>query len=86
MLFSATYDVNVMQFAETLVPDATVMRLRKEEESLDNIKQVYIECPSKDDKYRAIANIYAAITVGGAMIFCSVSIMLTFVFQMVFGV
>jgi ATP-dependent RNA helicase DDX19/DBP5 len=73
MLFSATYDVNVMKFAEQLIPDATVMRLRKEEENLHNIKQMYIECASPDAKYRAIANIYSAITVGGAMIFCAVS-------------
>lgn len=72
MLFSATYDTNVMKFAETMIPDATVMRLRKEEESLDNIKQYYIECPDQESKYRAIANIYGAITIGGAMIFCQV--------------
>jgi ATP-dependent RNA helicase DDX19/DBP5 len=72
MLFSATYDLEVMKFAEGLIPDATVMKLRKEEESLDNIKQYYIECKDKEDKYRAIANIYGAITIGGAMIFCQV--------------
>ncbi|XP_021956224.1 ATP-dependent RNA helicase DDX19A [Folsomia candida] len=70
MLFSATYDDEVMRFAENLIPDATVMKLRKEEESLDNIKQFYIDCKNQDDKYRAIANIYGAITIGGAIIFC----------------
>ncbi|CAL8110430.1 unnamed protein product [Orchesella dallaii] len=70
MLFSATYDIDVMRFAEKLIPDATVMRLKREEESLDNIKQYYIECNSPEDKYQAIATIYGFITVGGAMIFC----------------
>jgi ATP-dependent RNA helicase DDX19/DBP5 len=73
MLFSATYDGSVMKFAEKLIPDATVIRLKKEEEHLYNIKQMYIECASPEEKYRAIANIYSAISVGGAMIFCAVS-------------
>lgn len=73
LLFSATYDQDVMQFAESLIPDATVMKLRREEESLDNIKQFFIDCKDQDDKYRAIANIYGAITIGGAIIFCQVS-------------
>lgn len=72
MLFSATYDNEVMEFAEKLIPNATVMKLRKEEESLDNIKQYYIECKDQEAKYRAIANIYGAITIGGAIIFCQV--------------
>lgn len=44
LLFSATYDQEVMQFAQTVIPDPIVIRLRKEEESLDNIKQFYINC------------------------------------------
>ncbi|CAG7822398.1 unnamed protein product [Allacma fusca] len=70
MLFSATYEDNVMRFAEKLIPDATILRLKREEESLDNIKQFYIECKDSNEKYRAIANIYGAITIGQAMIFC----------------
>jgi len=70
MLFSATYEAEVMEFAEKIVPDATVMRLKREEESLDNIKQYYIDCKNQNEKYRAIANIYGVITVGQAMIFC----------------
>ncbi len=73
LLFSATYDQEVMKFAESLIPDATVMKLRREEESLDNIKQFYIDCKDQDEKYRAIANIYGAITIGGAIIFCQVN-------------
>lgn len=70
MLFSATYTTEVMEFAEKLIPDATVFRLTRDEESLDNIKQFYVLCKSEEDKYRAIANIYGTITIGQAMIFC----------------
>ena len=40
MLFSATYSDEVMDFAKRVVPDPTMIRLKRNEESLDNIKQV----------------------------------------------
>ncbi|KAA0191986.1 hypothetical protein HAZT_HAZT007066 [Hyalella azteca] len=39
MLFSATYDGTVMQFAEAIVPNPVIMRLKREEETLTNIRQ-----------------------------------------------
>ncbi|KAF4518747.1 hypothetical protein B566_EDAN006151 [Ephemera danica] len=70
MFFSATYDAQVMEFAEVIVPDPIIIRLKREEESLDNIKQYYVMCQNQDEKYNAIANIYGGITVGQAIIFC----------------
>lgn len=70
MFFSATYDSAVMEFAEIIVPNPIIIRLLREEESLDNIKQYYVKCKSSDDKYRAICNIYGVITIGQAIIFC----------------
>lgn len=49
-------------------------RLLREQESLDNIKQYYVRCNNPDEKYQAIQNIYAVITVGQAIIFCHVII------------
>lgn len=72
MLFSATYDNEVMEFAETIIKNPVTIRLRREEESLENIKQYYVECHNKEDKFQALANVYGAITVGQAMIFCHV--------------
>jgi len=48
-------------------------RLRREEESLDNIKQVYVNCATKEKKFQSISNIYGVLTIGQAMIFCHVS-------------
>ena len=45
-------------------------RLRREEESVVNIKQYYVNCDSPEAKYRSIANIYGVITIGQAIIFC----------------
>ncbi|XP_025083137.1 ATP-dependent RNA helicase DDX19A-like [Pomacea canaliculata] len=71
LLFSATYDQTVMQFAQKIIPgDPVIIRLRREEESLDNIKQYYIECNSKEEKFQALCNIYGTISIGQAMIFC----------------
>uniref|UniRef100_A0A0A9YT86 RNA helicase n=2 Tax=Lygus hesperus TaxID=30085 RepID=A0A0A9YT86_LYGHE len=70
MFFSATYDEEVMQFAKGIVPNPVLIRLKREEESLDNIQQYYTLCEHKDDKYQAISNIYGGITVGQVIIFC----------------
>lgn len=45
----------------------------REEESLDNIKQVYFECSNKEEKFQALSNIYGTISIGQSMIFCHVS-------------
>uniref|UniRef100_A0A8D8XMG1 RNA helicase n=1 Tax=Cacopsylla melanoneura TaxID=428564 RepID=A0A8D8XMG1_9HEMI len=70
MLFSATYDKEVMEFAQDMVPNPLIIKLKREEESLDNIKQHYVVCKNIDEKYEAIANIYGVVTIGQAMIFC----------------
>jgi len=76
LLFSATYDDQVMKFAESVVHDAIIIKLRREEQSLDNIKQYFIECTSLEDKFAALSNIYGSISIGQSMIFCHVSLVL----------
>ena len=44
--------------------------MRKEEESLDNIGQYWVDCATPDAKFNAISNIYGVVTIGQAMIFC----------------
>lgn len=73
LLFSATYDRHVMEFAQHIVKNPIVIKLKREQESLDNIKQYYVRCRNQDDKYTAIQNIYGVITIGQAIIFCHVS-------------
>uniref|UniRef100_T1ISG0 RNA helicase n=1 Tax=Strigamia maritima TaxID=126957 RepID=T1ISG0_STRMM len=70
MLFSATYDAAVMNFAEGIIKNPVIIRLRREEEILENIKQYYVRCNNMDEKYSALSNIYGAIPIGQAMIFC----------------
>jgi ATP-dependent RNA helicase DDX19/DBP5 len=69
LLFSATYDDEVISFAEMIVTNAVVIKLRREDESLENIMQYYVECRSEDDKYKALANIFGTISIGQTFIF-----------------
>uniref|UniRef100_UPI00398E5D97 ATP-dependent RNA helicase DDX19A n=1 Tax=Pristiophorus japonicus TaxID=55135 RepID=UPI00398E5D97 len=70
LLFSATFEESVWKFAQKVVPDPNIIKLKREEETLDTIKQYYVLCNNKEEKYQALCNIYGAITIAQAMIFC----------------
>ncbi|XP_068191794.1 ATP-dependent RNA helicase DDX19A, partial [Antennarius striatus] len=70
LLFSATFGDDVWKFAETLVPDPNIIRLKREEETLDNIKQFYVVCKNKWDKFTSLCHLYGILTIAQAMIFC----------------
>ena len=46
LFFSATYDDEVMKFAEKIVPNANIIKLKREEETLSNIKQYQVWVPA----------------------------------------
>uniref|UniRef100_A0A8P4KLC6 RNA helicase n=1 Tax=Dicentrarchus labrax TaxID=13489 RepID=A0A8P4KLC6_DICLA len=70
LLFSATFEDSVWRFAEQVVPDPNIIRLKREEETLDTIKQFYVVCKEKEDKFTALCNLYGSLTIAQAMIFC----------------
>ncbi|MFT7812896.1 ATP-dependent RNA helicase DDX19A isoform X2 [Arapaima gigas] len=70
LLFSATFEDSVWKFAQRIVPDPNIIKLKREEETLDTIKQYYVLCSNKEEKFLALCNIYGAITIAQAMIFC----------------
>lgn len=74
LLFSATFEESVWNFAQRIVPDPNIIKLKREEETLDTIKQYYVLCNCKEEKFQALCNIYGAITIAQAMIFCHVSL------------
>ena len=71
-MFSATYDEEVMKFAKTVVPDPLIIRLRREEEIPDNIKQFYVVCRDKEYKFQALSNMYNLVSMGQCIVFCHV--------------
>jgi superfamily II DNA/RNA helicase len=70
MLFSATYSDDVMTFAREIVPNPVVLRLKREKQALNNIRQFFIRSYDPQQKFYAIEQIFASITVGQGMIFC----------------
>ncbi|XP_061590681.1 ATP-dependent RNA helicase DDX19A [Cololabis saira] len=70
LLFSATFEDSVWKFAEQVVPDPNIIRLKREEETLDTIKQFYVFCKAKEDKFVALCNLYGCLTIAQAMVFC----------------
>ena len=74
LLFSATYDELVMKFAQTIVTNPVIIQLRREEESLDNIKQFYVTCRNQEEKFQALSNMYGVVSMGQCMVFCHVSL------------
>ncbi|KAM4651835.1 ATP-dependent RNA helicase DDX25 [Discoglossus pictus] len=84
LLFSATFEESVWCFAERIVPDPIIIKLRKDELTLDNILQFYDPCESREHKYLALCNIYGAITIAQAIIFCQTRKIANWLFQEMF--
>jgi len=60
LLFSATFKELVEKFALCVVPSPNIIRVKKEDLTLDQIKQFYINCKSeeKNSKYYAIFTVF----------------------------
>ncbi|VDO07427.1 unnamed protein product [Rodentolepis nana] len=71
LLFSATYDEEVIEFARAIIPNPVEFRVRRNQLTLANIKQVYIYANTIDDRYDRLAEIYGYFHVGQAIIFCA---------------
>ena len=54
LFFSATFDVNCFKFIKKFYDNAYIIELKKEELTLENVKQLYKECNSVDDKVKFI--------------------------------
>ncbi|XP_053704746.1 ATP-dependent RNA helicase DDX19A isoform X2 [Synchiropus splendidus] len=70
LLFSATFEDSVWKFAKQVIPDPNIIRLKREEETLDTIQQFYILCQNKEDKFSALCNLYGTLTIAQTIIFC----------------
>jgi len=69
LLFSATFPDMVMKYAETFAPRANQMRLRHQELTVKGISQMYMDCPSEQDKYEVLCKLYGLMTIGSSVIF-----------------
>ncbi|KLO07630.1 DEAD-domain-containing protein [Schizopora paradoxa] len=69
VLFSATFPDRVRTFASRFAPNANKIELKKEELSVEGIKQFYMDCKDEESKYEILVQIYNLLTVGQSIIF-----------------
>lgn len=70
VLFSATFPEHVRNFATKFAPNANEISLKREDLSVDAIKQLYMDCDNEEHKYETLCNIYDLLTVSQSIIFC----------------
>lgn len=69
LLFSATFKDEVRDFAHRIVPNPNIITLKREELSIEGIKQFYMECQSPQHKMEILSTLYGLLTIGQSIIF-----------------
>ncbi|CAL1716948.1 unnamed protein product [Somion occarium] len=70
ILFSATFPDNVRNFANKFAPNANKIELKRNELSVTNIRQFYMDCKSEEHKYDVLVSLYHLLVIGQSIIFC----------------
>ena len=70
ILFSATFPDHVRNFASKFAPNANKIELKRNELSVDSIRQFYMDCQSEEHKYEILVSLYHLLTIGQSIIFC----------------
>src|SRR4051812_20661670 len=73
LLFSATFPDRVMDYAVKFAPQANQLRLRHQQLTVKGISQMYMDCPSQQDKYDILCKLYGLMTIGSSVIFVKAS-------------
>ncbi|EDO15648.1 hypothetical protein Kpol_473p7 [Vanderwaltozyma polyspora DSM 70294] len=71
VLFSATFDDAVREYAKKVVPNANTLELQRNEVNVAAIKQLYMDCNNEDHKYEVLCELYGLLTIGSSIIFVS---------------
>lgn len=69
LLFSATFSEAVFEFAHAIIPDANEIALKRDEVSVDSIKQYWVECHGYQHKIEMLGLIYGLLTVSQSIVF-----------------
>lgn len=73
VLFSATFPDDVQRFATLFAPEANQIFLKKEDVTVDAIKQLYLVCDGEHAKSDALSALYDVMAIGQSIVFCKVS-------------
>lgn len=71
VLFSATFDDSVREYAKKVVPSANTLELQRNEVNVGAIKQLYMDCNDENHKYEVLCELYGLLTIGSSIIFVS---------------
>lgn len=71
ILFSATFDDAVREYAKKVVPQANTLELQRNEVNVSAIKQLYMDCNNEAHKYEVLCELYGLLTIGSSIIFVS---------------
>ncbi|KAH6683249.1 putative ATP-dependent RNA helicase dbp5 [Halenospora varia] len=69
LLFSATFPDEVMHYAKQFSPNANMIQLKRDELTVQGIKQMYMDCTGDEGKYETLAALYGLMTIGSSIIF-----------------
>ncbi|SCV06152.1 LANO_0H23244g1_1 [Lachancea nothofagi CBS 11611] len=69
ILFSATFDDSVRNYARKVVPDANSLELQRNEVNVGAIKQLFMDCTDENNKYEVLTELYGLLTIGSSIIF-----------------
>lgn len=70
ILFSATFPDHVRKYANNFAPNANKIELKRNELSVDSIRQFYMDCKTEEQKYDILVLLYHILTIGQSIIFC----------------
>lgn len=73
VLFSATWPPQVINYAKQFAPNANELTLPHDEQTVEGIRQLYMDCASEEDKYDVLVKLYGLMTIGQSVIFVKVS-------------
>lgn len=71
VLISATMPADVMEVTKRFMRDPTRILVKKDELTLEGIKQFYINVEAEDWKFDTLNDLYSTITITQAVIFCN---------------
>ncbi|KAF2397739.1 ATP-dependent RNA helicase DBP5 [Trichodelitschia bisporula] len=69
-LFSATFPDEVLGFADIFAPKANKITLKRDELTVDGIKQFFFDCESEEEKYDVLLKFYGLLTISSSIVFC----------------
>jgi ATP-dependent RNA helicase DDX19/DBP5 len=77
LLFSATFPDVVFRYATKFAPNANQIKLKVQELTVRGISQMFMDCPSENDKYGILCQLYGLLTIGSSIIFVKVKSLLS---------